>query len=266
VVRLTTGVAAALLLGSTACGSQDVPPERDASTPSPSPTGSLVLDFDSGIASGEAVSTLRNVGTGAVAVSVQATGGAEVDGAEGPDGSGAVRFPAYTGTPTASAAVVLATASLTDALDVENHDFRFGAAFELDDRSSGSTADNGDNLLQRGTFDSPGQFKIQLDHRVPSCRILGDAGEVFVKASKPVDPGVWYSVSCERTRTKVSLTLAPYDAPGEAQTWSASGVTGNVELDVLPLSIGGKVSPEGVPVASVDQFNGVVDEVYLRIR
>ena len=133
----------------------------------------------------------------------------------------------------------------------------------LDSRSSGSKADNGDNLVQRGSFDSPGQFKIQIDHKVPSCRILGDEGEVFVKAGTAISPDVWYAVTCQREGSKVSISVTQYGERG--QTWTAAGPTGHLTLGDLPFAVGGKVSPEGTPVASGDQFNGSVDDVFLQI-
>ena len=133
----------------------------------------------------------------------------------------------------------------------------------LDAKSSGSKADNGDNLLQRGSFDSLGQFKIQIDHGVPSCRVLGDEGEVFVKAGEAISPDVWYAVSCARTGSEVAISVTQYGEPG--QTWTASGPTGHMTFGELPLAVGGKVSSEGLPVAAGDQFNGAVDDVFLQI-
>ena len=120
--------------------------------------------------------------------------------------------------------------------------------------------------MQRGNFSDPGQFKIQLDHGVPSCRIVGDAGEVFVEAQEAVEPEAWYAVSCEREGSEVSLTVTPYDdqedrSPGAPPVRPAPSRCG-----AQPLVRGrqGRVR-EGVPVASADQFNGAVDDVFLRI-
>ena len=145
-------------------------------------------------------------------------------------------------------------------------EFSFGATFQLDEESAGSEADNGDNLVQRGTFDSPGQLKLQLDHDVPSCRIKGDQGEVFVEAEGPVDPGAWYAVTCERNGSDVELTVKALGDGAGAGTWHASGPTGSISLQGLPLTVGGKTGPDGTPVASADQFNGAVDDVFLRVE
>ena len=263
----------ALLAGLSACGS-DNPEGSAASDPAPSstptpaaPPGALLLDFDSipGLDAGRTVSEVTASGGVGAEVRVATSGAAALESAKGPDGSGAVRFPAYTGTTTSPAVALVVNAVTPGRLDPDDDDFEFGASFKLDARSSGSEADDGDNLVQRGAYDSPGQFKIQLDHRMLSCRILGDDGEIFVKADELVGPGVWYSASCEREGEEVSLALTRLDGDGDSRTWQGFGPTGVVAVGGFPLSVGGKVSPDGVPVASADQFNGVVDDVFLTL-
>jgi hypothetical protein len=234
--------------------------------PKAEPTGtpaSLMLDFESAPPVGQDLEEVDNEGTSAVEVAVDTSDDANLEVVEGPGGGHAARFPAYTGADPSPEAVIVASAKETVALDPLDQDFRFGASFILDATSSGSKGDNGDNLVQRGSFDSPGQFKIQIDHKVPSCRILGDDGEVFVKAGTAISPEVWYSVTCQRTGSEVSISVTQYGERG--QTWTAAGPTGHLTLGDLPLAVGGKVSPEGVPVASGDQFNGSVDDVFLQI-
>lgn len=269
-MKLRTGAVSLLLLvllgGLAACGSKDEAPGDDPGSVPDKPTpSSLMLDFESGPPLGQVVEAVANSGTGSVDVIVARSGTATVESVEGPDGGQAVRFPAYTGGAVAPAAVIVATAT-GDALSPLDRDFEFGATVKLDTESSGSAVDDGDNLVQRGNFGDPGQYKIQLDKGVPSCRIVGDAGEVFVKAEEAVEPGAWYVVSCKREGSEVSLTMAPYDDQDGQESWRATGSTGQVSLDAQPLSVGGKVSPEGVPVASADQFNGAMDDVYLRIE
>ncbi len=263
-VRLAAAAVLVLLLGLSGCGSDDDGPSTSP-TPTPKPSG-LMLDFESGLSEGSASTTVANAGTGSVQTEVRATGSAQVEVVPGPDGGKAIRFPAYTGAAEAPAAVLVAIDQGDGTLEVGDDEFAFGASFQIDEESSGSEADNGDNLVQRGSFESPGQLKIQLDHDVPSCRVKGDAGEVFVEAQGPVDPGSWYSVTCERRGSEVELTVEPLDGGAGGGTWQATGATGLVSLDGLPLTVGGKTGPDGTPVASADQFNGAVDDVFFRVE
>jgi hypothetical protein len=89
-----------------------------------------------------------------------------------------------------------------------DRDFGPGASFRLDEESSDSEADD-DNLLQRGTFASPGRLELELGHRVPSCRGVGTDGadwEAVVEAEEAVDPDVW-------TRSPVGATAARCGSP-----------------------------------------------------
>jgi hypothetical protein len=247
------------------CGGDD----GSGSTPPPAtkaPPAGLMLDFESGLDVGQQAATVTNAGTANVHTEARSTATPELEVVKGRDGGHAVRFPAFTGDAKAPATVLVATDEGSGALDPGDDAFSFGATLQLDEKSSGSAADNGDNLVQRGTFDSPGQLKIQLDHDVPSCRIKGEAGEVFAKADGPIDPGAWYSVTCERTGSDVELRVKAYDGAAGGGTWHASGPTGTLDLDDVPLTVGGKTGPDGTPVASADQFNGVVDDVFLRVE
>ncbi len=262
-VRSALAVVFALLLAATGCGAAE-DPGPTPSSPTPAPP-ELMLDFETGLETGQQAVALTNAGTGSVQVSVHSAGDAQVTVVAGPNGGHALRFPAFTGAAVAPAAVVVVTAPDKGALDPEDGDFSFGASFRLDPESSGSAADNGDNLVQRGTYSSPGQYKLQVDHDVPSCRIVGTAGEAFVEAAAPIDTERWYSATCERNGSKVILTVTAEDGGAGGGTWAASAPTGTISLGTLPLSVGGKTGPDGVPVASADQFNGAVDDVFLRL-
>lgn len=237
----------------------------NAKSAASAPRGGLVLDFESGAVRGRTLTTVSNSGADAVPVSVKSNGAAKIKVVKGPDGGKAVRFPAYTDAAKAPAAALVGTANLSEALDPEDRDFRFGATFSLDAISSGSRADDGDNLLQRGTYSSPGQFKLQVDRRVPSCRVLGSEGALFVKADRKVKPDTWYTASCARDRSGLKLTLSSYGDPESTQVWRTAGPSGQISLAGLPLSVGAKVRPDGVPVASADQFNGAVDNIFVDI-
>jgi hypothetical protein len=265
VAQVTKLVAALMLLvvALTGCGTSGTDETDTRSEPTPSGSAALLLDFESGgLEIGADVTSVENAGT--AAIDVRATGEAAIEVVPAPGAGHAVRFPRYTGAAVAPAAVLVAD-DPGGALDPGDDDFTFGASFQLDEESSGSKADNGDNLVQRGTFDSPAQIKIQLDKGVPSCRVLGPDGEVFVQADGPVDPGPWYTVTCERRSDEVILQVEADGGASGDGTWRKSGPTGAVSFEDLPLTIGGKTAPDGTPVASADQFNGAVDDVFLTI-
>ena len=274
----TTALGGSLALILAACGSTAEEP-REGSTPdrptatastedrSASPVPELLLDFDSLPADTETVSTVRNEGSASVIVMAATSGSAAVRAVDDPEGGRAVRFPAFREVAkaprTPSVAVLVATDELA-ALDPGDRDFSFGASFALDRRSSGSAVDNGNNLLQRGGFEG-GQIKVQVDRRVPSCRVAGDRGDVFVEADGPVTPGRWYTVTCERDASQVNLSVTPRGRGETSRTWRASGPIGSISLGLAPITIGGKTGPAGEAVSSADQFNGAVDDVFVQM-
>lgn len=197
---------------------------------------------------------------------------------DGRDGGQALQLPALvpdaevdgpTLQPLAVISVVPLSLASPHPLDPGDRPFSFGASFRLDKRSSGSAVDGGDNLMGRGSFDDPAQYKIQVDSRMPSCRIQGSAGTVLVKADREVEPERWYSMQCSRSDDGVQLSVTSYeDDEPEVRTWSEQGLTGDLGLldPAVPLAVGGKLTPAaGLVRSETDGFNGAVDDVVLRV-
>src|SRR4051794_13119695 len=92
----------------------------------------------------------------------------------------AVAFPRYRATGEPRAVITTVDPGGKDDLSPGNANFIFGADVRLDSRSEGSATDNGNNLFQRGFTHAAMQYKIQLDHNRPSCRVRGSAGAVAV--------------------------------------------------------------------------------------
>jgi hypothetical protein len=176
----------------------------------------------------------------------------------------AARFPAYTGDGKPAASILVVRPTSRDDLSPRAHDFSFGASFKLDQQSEGTADDNGNNLVQRGAFDGPAQFKAQVDAGIPSCRVLADDGELMVQAPKPIEPDHWYTMTCQRSKDALSLTLRAEDGGPGAGTWEKEGTTGRLSFGDVPLTVGGKTDENGEPVRSADQFNGVVDDVFFQ--
>lgn len=257
------GVASALALP--ACGATPEP-DDPTSTSSVAPTGkpTVLLDFEGGSAGSDA-STFPTKGRLRGDAVVKTVNEARVSVEARPDGGLAVRFPSHSSSPRPGGAVlVLQPATSDSVLDPGVGDFEFGADFALDGVSEGA-GDNGNNLVQRGLAADPTQYKLQVEHGRASCRVAGSQGDVVVSSTSEVQAGRWYTVVCARAADKVTLTLR--GDGGAVDQVSEPGASGSLTYPAqTPLVVGGKVSPSGAVVReNSDQFNGAVDNVFVRI-
>ncbi len=199
-----------------------------------------------------------------IAVARISSGNAKV--VAGPDATTrAIEFPSYVKSGTYPRAVVTATPTSGDALSPGASDFEYGAVFRLNATSSGRTIDNGDNVFQRGLYEEPSQFKLQLDHGYPSCLVRGSAGQVFASSSLKVTADRWYRATCSRVGTRVTVQVAPYGSTAAPVSAVANGSSGTLTFPATePAAIGGKVTRTGAVVSSAtDQFNGAVANVWV---
>jgi hypothetical protein len=257
-----------------ACGAQAAPAARtDGRTSVRTVPGGRVLDLDfeqTFTPPGAVVARVENTGSSAVVASVVTSGGGRITRARGFDSSSALRFPAYRPGTTPAAVLLLWDRSGTDRFSPAERPFVFGADVELDEVSSGSPSDNGDNVVQRGLSADTSQYKLQLDRARPSCRVAGSAGVAFVKAPTPIRPGVWYRVSCRRSADTLLLDVRRLGqaGPGAEQTVAVRAPTGSVTMARgVPVSVGGKTAADGkITTSSTDQFNGLVDNVLFELQ
>lgn len=218
---------------------------------------------------------VENSGTAAVDGTVRTRNGGKVLGVDGPWGPRAFQLPDFAtwATPSTIPIAVVTFGGSGDSawqLNPGTSDFGFGSSFRLDADGGSSWVDNGDNLVQRGLWGAPSQYKIQLDRGRPSCRVKGADGAVMVDGDYEVPRGRWFNVRCERDARGVTMTLGGRLADDSYvfREWRSVGRTGSMwGLDGdVPLSIGGKVDDSGEPmVADSDQFNGAVDNVWVDI-
>jgi len=264
-VATVTGLAAL-----TACGAGT----NDAARPvnAGQPVREIDFDFEHEAADlGAIVPTVTNAGIARISTSVATAQGGRAMLAHGVEGGYGLRFPAFlAGTSTPAAAVVVRAVGSPDVLSPGSQDFRFGADFALDRLSDGTDTDNGNNVVQRGLSEDPLQYKLQVDHRVPSCRVAGAEGVAVVASEVEVVPERWYRASCLRSGDRLVLTMVPWTGTGwgTAHVSSVVSPTGRVQFDDLatPLAIGAKVSADGaLTTSATDQFNGVVDNVHFEI-
>jgi hypothetical protein len=234
----------------------------------------MMLRFNRG--QGESKGTERtgfvNSGHAPLRVDVVTYGGGRVTSDRAPQGRPAIRLPEFGKADPGYAILRVVNTGDYDVLRPNEQDFTFGADFVLDKESDGSSSDNGDNLVQRGLFESPSQYKIQVDHGRVSCGVRGMTGDVLVTAERRVEPGQWYRARCTRSGDTVALQvdeLGPDGLPG-AEPWAAEDDTATLGPVIMPkdtpLSVGGKLAADGSMFpASTDQFNGSVARVFYRV-
>jgi hypothetical protein len=202
----------------------------------------------------------QNHGTADVQPHVVTQNGGQAQIVAGRSGGHAVRLPAYQPTDEPRA-IIAVPDDPKDDLSPGSGDFTFGADFKLDQQSKGSATDNGDNLIQRGLYTEPMQFKIEMDSDKPACRIKGTDGDVIVRGVRTIDPDTWYRVACSRRGDTVTLKVTDLEA-GASWTLSRSGAIGDVSSTTSLLTVGGKTDERGDLIPSADQFNGIVDNAF----
>jgi hypothetical protein len=144
--------------------------------------------------------------------------------------------------------------------------FAIGADFNLDPLSDVGGLDNGNNVLQRGLSSDPSQYKLQVEHGRASCRVLGDEGELVVKSAAEIQPGTWYRMKCSRHEDELVLRVRTLDGTVDARDVVAGRVGAVVAPETTPLAIGGKATWDGQAVkGNSDQFNGALDNIFLRV-
>jgi hypothetical protein len=214
----------------------------------------------------EGASLRHNAGGADLTVRIATHNGGKITGVGGPSGGTAARLPSFDAGVAPQAVITVTDENGVDDLSPGNASFRFGAKFKLDNRSTGTPSDNGDNLIQRGLIDAPVQYKLQIDAGHPSCRIKGSAGEVVVRSDRVVPAGEWHRATCSRRSGEVVLSVVRLS---DSRTWTyrAPGRVGTVTAAAgSPLSVGGKVNTRGeILTDDSDQFNGSIDNAFLNV-
>lgn len=243
------------------------------------------IPFDVGVRGQPMPADIPNLGDPDVVATKVVKNGGEIVVASGRPGNGrAADLPPFDGAeagPRAVVQVVDTDLADGDGLSPGLKRFTFGADFRLDEVSTGSTYDDGNNLIQRGLAGSSDQYKIQVDSTAlgfrPSCALAQvtetETRSAFVTSTVVVESDTWYRVRCTRTRTVLTIVVTPYAADGSAETPVSTpepgipriNLTWPTTVPVVPMSIGGKLNPTGVIATQSDQFNGVVDNAVLTI-
>ncbi len=270
-------LALALMLvgaGLTACQNgvtRRPPPDEDPLEPVLSDSSPvLLIDFeDVAVRAGEIVGVPAD-GSASVTVGLVAAGNGSLVPVPDPEGGTAAGFPAHEAVEQGDLAALAVTPSGSDTLSPGARDFAFGLDV-LPASVSRTDIDDGDNLMQRGLFGGAGQFKLQIDGGLPSCRVAGADGAVLVEATEAVPLDEWYRLRCERIGDRVDLFVGTFDDSGDVvwEAWSARGPTGEIRVGKPPatLSVGAKLNARRTLVVEApDQFSGSLDRVVLVIE
>jgi hypothetical protein len=230
----------------------------------------VFLDFHELSSGGAPAST----GSLPVSTSVLTAGGGAIAAAPDPaavdgvaDGSASADLPDYDSTsPYQRAGVAVLSQDASDPLSPGAANFEFGADFTVDAKSEGTTADNGNNLVQRGLYADRAQYKLQVDHGHVSCRVKGTSGAPIVASKLTLVPNAWYSASCARVGSALTLRVQPRGGAVEETTLVKPAGTVKMASPSIRLAIGCKLSAAGnLVISNSDQFNGHVDNVYYQV-
>jgi hypothetical protein len=187
----------------------------------------------------------------------------------GGDGSRALRFPHFATTEAAPRMVLVvqpADGTQASVDPTSDGSLTFGADVKLDRSAGRGEFDNGDNVVQRGLFVDPSQYKLQVDDRMPSCSLKSATASAFVRAPEAMEPG-WYRIVCDYHDGTLTVSVSRMEdgQVGEAVQASVTEDVGPLAFDpATPLVIGGKVGHNGLLVrGQPDQFNGALDNVFV---
>jgi hypothetical protein len=265
--RLAGRALGVLLGGAFGCGSRTA---GDASAATEE-VAELLVSVDDEVSEGAPLTAeqVEASGPGDPEVALVQENGGRLKAARAEDGTPALRFPAHAAGDSPVAILAL-TSQDPDWLQPRDGGLVFGADLAVDAVSDGTDRDNGDNVVQRGLFGAPAQFKLQVDHRRPSCLVRGDAGMVLAKSSVVLEPGAWYRVTCRRSGDEVEVAVSRLDqgAESDPEVDREQGDIGSVSFPSgSVVSVGGKLGPKGGPVEdATDQYDGSLSRIHVSVE
>jgi hypothetical protein len=245
--------------------------------PTPSSASSsrdeLWIRFE-GAKPGHTLTHLRNSGKSALGVSLRSANGGHLMARKATFTKSRVAdFPNYVSGGGAPKAVIGVVNRGSDRLAPGSHPFTVGIDFKIDAVAIGSV-DDGNNLLQRGNYGSPSQYKLQVDKGHIGCRIKGRSGAALLVATSSVSSSTWYRVSCSLQHVQGGgqrevLVIRTLDKRGRAhalETVTSTTQVGPLPFPVKrPMSIGGKLKDSLRLPNRVEQFNGRLDNAFFRV-
>jgi hypothetical protein len=243
------------------------PGAADAGRPDGSP-GSVVLryDFDAGLIDDGGARYVPDVGGGdRRGLVLGAVGGeALLEVLPREEGTGnAVRFPGecMETDPMLCPHVIVEAEDSTDQ-DPGERDFAISVDFLMPSLPAGSSIID-QNVMQKGNFDDPGQWKVEIDReRRPTCvfHYPDDAGTpITARIQREIDDGIWHTLRCERRGNFLMISLDSGEGEDSRSIEIPAGHTVTI-TNPQPIRIGGQNV-----MASADQFHGSLDNISIEI-
>lgn len=224
---------------------------------------------------GSTIKHVDNSGSAATTVTVRRRNGGKIVARHSrATKSRTADFPAYVAGPGAPRAVVGVVNKGKERLSPGGRAFTIGIDFRVDAAAIAAT-DDGNNLLQRGNFGSPSQYKLQVDDGRVGCRIKGAKGDTLLVAPTVLTPDRWYRSQCSLKKKrgslpKVVLRVGRLDKHARFHLVERATISqkfGSLTFPKKrPLTIGGKLKDSLKIPGRVEQFNGQLDNAYFRIN
>ena len=169
------------------------------------------------------------------------------------DGGDALAFPPPC--PAEPCPRIALRAATADDLNPGRRPIRYGASVRL----AADKTTKGENVLQKGYSAEGSQYKLQIDGHAgdPSCVLVGGPHRNIhvAKSDVSVADNRWHTLECRRDGPRLVILVDGVQRGG-ATVPAALSVRNQI-----PLSVGGKGS-----FTDNDQFQGVLDDVWLQIR
>ncbi|NHB12636.1 hypothetical protein GWK53_39935 [Burkholderia cepacia] len=91
-----------------------------------------------------------------------------------------------------------------------------------------------------------------------------------VSSPERIDAVHWYGVECVRVGTSLQVVVTRFNDDGSGTVTSrtaygAKPIKIKMASASVPLSVGGKLGADGSVLIDTDQFNGVVDNVFVQV-
>lgn len=249
--RLFAALAVTLVSASACSTGQAKPPapKQPPGQPPPKAGATLWFDFDKVAPGGRSTSVGDTSGNGYQGEILVANGGA-VRWVAGRGGRGrAARFPDECQTPRCAQPTAVLRVTRAQGLNPGDAPFSFGATVNVRQLTQGA------NVLQKGHFNDPVQWKLQVDKGVPSCVVKDGRRRVIVVAHIELETGQWYNLECQKGDGYVALRVNGRERKRKNVR------LGPVSTDA-PLHIGAK----GAGAYNNDQFHGLLDNIFVRLR